>query len=345
MQKETRETMLKRLTIENFQAHKSLTVDFDPLVTTIIGPSDVGKSAVIRALVWLATNKPAGNSFIREGSNQTKITLEVDKHNIQRIRGKSENSYILDGQEFKSFISDVPDEILKILNLSPTNFQQQHDNPFWFSETAGEVSRQLNQIVDLSIIDSTLTYLDKAVRESHTKIKVVKTQLEEAKALRSSLSWAKKAEKDFLSLENTEKTWKAVAESQQKLKNLVTNVLSHRDSTKVAGEALEVARNTVHSGNMWKEKYTQVRSLQQLTSDVGEMQKKVNQHVPDINPLTDLWAKVEKAKAKPDWLRVLVEDITQAKKCAVAAANDADKAHKQFEKEMGDVCPLCGNKL
>jgi AAA15 family ATPase/GTPase len=40
---------MKKLRIKNFQIHKDLEIEFGP-ITTIVGPSDIGKSAVLRAL-------------------------------------------------------------------------------------------------------------------------------------------------------------------------------------------------------------------------------------------------------------------------------------------------------
>lgn len=55
-----------KLRIQNFQAHKDTTIEFDR-ITTIVGPSDIGKSAVLRALKWVAKNEPNGTSFVRDG--------------------------------------------------------------------------------------------------------------------------------------------------------------------------------------------------------------------------------------------------------------------------------------
>lgn len=55
-----------KLRIQNFQAHKDTTIEFD-CITTIVGPSDIGKSAVLRALKWVAKNEPKGTSFVRDG--------------------------------------------------------------------------------------------------------------------------------------------------------------------------------------------------------------------------------------------------------------------------------------
>lgn len=55
-----------KLRIQNFQAHKDTTIEFDR-IATIVGPSDIGKSAVLRALKWVAKNEPKGISFVRDG--------------------------------------------------------------------------------------------------------------------------------------------------------------------------------------------------------------------------------------------------------------------------------------
>lgn len=56
-----------KLRIQNFQAHKDTTIEFDRITTIVGGPSDTGKSAVLRALKWVVKNEPKGTSFIRDG--------------------------------------------------------------------------------------------------------------------------------------------------------------------------------------------------------------------------------------------------------------------------------------
>ena len=94
--------MLKRIRIKNFQKHDKLDIEFSPNVTTIVGSSDSGKSAIVRALRWACLNKPNGNSFIRNGQKSVKVRVEVDDSKITRTKG-SANTYELDGETFHSF--------------------------------------------------------------------------------------------------------------------------------------------------------------------------------------------------------------------------------------------------
>ena len=66
-------------------------------MTSIVGASDVGKSAIIRALGWVLTNKPSGDAFIREGSKEVSAILDIDDKKILRARGK-QNHYRMDKQ-------------------------------------------------------------------------------------------------------------------------------------------------------------------------------------------------------------------------------------------------------
>ena len=107
------------------------------------------------------------------------MTLTLGGREIQRQRSASNNSYGMDGVEFKAFGNDVPEDIARVLNVSELNFQGQHDAPLWFTESAGEVSRRLNYIVDLSQIDSTLSAIDSIVREQRWLVQLSETKKSE----------------------------------------------------------------------------------------------------------------------------------------------------------------------
>ena len=136
--------MLKRLRIANFQRWRRFEVKFDPGVTTFVGPSDSGKSSIIRALRWIAFNRPQGETFIRDGAQVCVARLLADDFEVERKRGPGLNLYRLGADAFQAFGADVPAPIVDHLKFVPENFQLQHDDPFWFSLSAPVVSRRLN---------------------------------------------------------------------------------------------------------------------------------------------------------------------------------------------------------
>jgi DNA repair ATPase RecN len=192
--------MLKRIRIKNFQKHDKLDIEFSPNVTTIVGSSDSGKSAIVRALRWACLNKPNGSSFIRNGQKSVKVRIEVDDSKITRTKGSS-NTYELDEEKFHSFGTSVPDDIKNLLKLDDINFQCQHDSPFWFSDSPGQVSKNLNQIIDLSIIDRTLSEAASLVRKSKADVDASERSLSASQEQLDNLNWVEQASKEFKDIE------------------------------------------------------------------------------------------------------------------------------------------------
>ena len=171
---------MKRIELKNFQCHKSLVLDLEPGVNVLVGPSDSGKSSVYRALYWVAFNRPGGSAFLRHGAKE--VSVKVDE--IERKKGKA-NTYSLNGKVQKAVGAKVPENVSEALNLAPINFQSQHDSPFLLSETAGEVGRELNRMVDLEVIDRTLKNLNTRSREVSRAIEFhTESVREQRKALR-----------------------------------------------------------------------------------------------------------------------------------------------------------------
>lgn len=152
--------MIEKIEIHNFQSHKATVLELDAKVNTLQGNSDCGKSAVLRALQWLIFN-PAGDYFIsdwaRKGKTQTapcEVIVHVNGHKIVRRRDKDFNGYYLDDEMFEATRNTVPKKISDILNLGEVNVQRQLDPPFLLSMSAGEVSRYINNLVNLTRIDT-----------------------------------------------------------------------------------------------------------------------------------------------------------------------------------------------
>lgn len=220
--------MLKSLTIRNFRLHKKITIDLDPHITTIVGKSYAGKSTIIRALKWLCLNKPAGMSVLRWGSKQARVSLNVDEHKITRIRSKSKNLYKLDDHKYEAFGNDVPNDVTKILNVTEINFQGQHHLPFWFGETAGEVSRRLNGIVNLSLIDTTLSKMSSMLHESRTRVEMAKEQLDFNRKRKRELAFVKKMVRDWGRVKDAHRMLEAHETQCLELENVVKRCKEHQ---------------------------------------------------------------------------------------------------------------------
>ena len=197
--------MLERIQLRNFQCHEDLRIVFDPQVTTIVGPSDVGKSAVLRALRWVAENRPSGDAFVRDGESTCSVSLWLNDRKVTRRKGKGTNEILLDKQVFKAFGADVPEPIADLLNTGDVNFQAQHDSPFWFSLTAGQVSRELNSVINLDMIDKTLSGVASSLRKARAVEDVCRDRLDETQKQIEELDWVPMMVEEYGILEDLEK--------------------------------------------------------------------------------------------------------------------------------------------
>ncbi len=194
-------TMIEELKISNFQSHKKSVLEFDKGVNIIIGQSDSGKTAILRALNWVINNKPSGDSFRSHWGGET--TVRID--NIYRTKGKTKNVYtIVDDvgeTDFKSFGQDVPNDIKKILNLSTLNFQGQFSSPFLLGDSSGEVARYLNKIVKLDSIDSSVKNINRTLQEQKNLLTITKTNIKDYKEKQEEYDWLEEAEEELKIIE------------------------------------------------------------------------------------------------------------------------------------------------
>ena len=142
--------MLTQIELTDFQCHKSLTLNLGK-ITTLVGPSDSGKSAIIRALDWAIFINGKKALLIRRGAKTASVTITVDAHTVTRTT--KDNSYVVDGTELSAIGRSVPVDVPNIFRMSEDNIQRQHEYLFWFSATGSELTRNFNRVVDLSRLD------------------------------------------------------------------------------------------------------------------------------------------------------------------------------------------------
>mgnify|MGYP001568033399 FL=1 len=171
--------MLKSLSMTNFQSHKDSRLEFSKGVNVIVGPSDSGKTAVLRALGWVVNNRPSGEVFRHHGSNRTKVMIETDNCEVTRMRSDKENLYRLSGNRLEAFGQDVPGVVKDALGFGILNIQSQMDAPFLLSSSSGEVAQTLNRCVNLDVIDTSLSNIASHCRRVGDEIKVEEVRSKE----------------------------------------------------------------------------------------------------------------------------------------------------------------------
>lgn len=336
---------LEKLQIINFQCHKKLEIKFDPYVTVITGSSDIGKSSVIRALRWVCQNYPQGESFIKDGAKGALVKLFIDGKEIKRKRGKGQNTYLLDKKVYKAFGSDVPDTIKKTLNLNDVNFANQHDSSFWLSLSAGEVSRQLNSIVDLGIIDSSLSAIGKKVRHTQQTIQICKERLEKAKERKERVNWILEADAGYTKVEAHQKNYQKLHDRASDLQNVIRSSKTHIETRQTASSQGNDIRSVGKLGqnciNLSKKRST----LAAVVRDTKEQEKIVKTDIPDMSKLESTFKKWNATSIKVMNLNSMVQEFKGCKTVLKGKKLDLTIAEQDLHEATEGMCPVCGREM
>lgn len=340
------EMKISRIEIANFQAHKQAQVDLAPSTTTVKGPTDSGKSAIVRALRWCTLNDIPGSEYVREGAKSAEARITTDAgHKIARRRNANGqgNEYEMNGEVYKSFGLGVPSGIAETLSLSKINFASQHDAPFWFAETAGEVSRQLNAVIDLSVIDESLSFIGGIVRNAQSKKTVREESLAEAEAELEEAAKQKDRIDDFKTIREQNKHLQSVAAESQRLSSLMEKIRSN-DAKRLKQMAEEQEQLVASARRVLKLKRSR-NELAEIISGIRNYRAK--SHGPP--PFGEVAAKhkewMEAADSREE-LHSLIHAITRAHDRQKNASAELEEAEEEFHQQIkGKVCPLCQNKI
>jgi DNA repair ATPase RecN len=338
--------MLEKIKIENFQAHEKLLVDVDPHVTTIVGRTDAGKSSIIRALRWVACNRPTGDSVRKWGTERTSVAVLVDGHTIRKIKKKGVALYKLDDKTYKAFKTDVPPEIEKVLNFHDVNIQQQHDAPFWFFETPGQVGKELNAIVNLELIDQLMVGIDKLVRtqkvvyDTHSK-----RAIESAKKVKQTEQVPDMAE----AADDVVEAHRYLVDTQSKvdrLDPLVIDVVTYIDVRDAFKRRAQVTARLTACAVTANNATQRATSLASLINSAQHAYNKTNATQPNLGPMLKALKAAQAATNQYKALCKALKSIKGLRETIEQAEQEAQKTKEEIKKQTkGSICPTCSRPL
>lgn len=335
--------MIESLLIQNFQAHDKLRIDFDKSITCIVGPSDAGKSAIIRALRWVCTNQPGGDAFVRHGTKGCTVKIIVDGRTVTRRRaaGGEVNEYLLDDQEFKAFGRAVPQPIEQFLNIGPVCWQNQHDAPYWFTNTAGEVSRQLNSIVNLGIIDDTIAGTVKSVMSARNRFEFSKEEHAKAVQQHEAMAWAPRFSEELAVVEAAEAEFEGKRIRTANVAGILATVETLAPAIESARDAATRGQIMVECGELAVKAQGRANLLDRLVREATQQAAAIKKAPPTTKALEEAAAQYNTLASRRTSLANLIEDAQGKEKTLCRLELEL----KQAEKAVPKVCPTCGQSL
>lgn len=191
---------IRHVIIENFQSHARTELTFGPGLNVIVGPSDNGKTAILRALRWALWGEPDGTEFVRRGARECRVQVTLsDGTTIRRERGPRLNRYVVQvpGAEplvLEGFGRRVPAEVLRAHGMAPValdtdrqvllHLAGQLEGPFLLAEPASVRARAIGRLLGVHVLDAAarlcrrdLQAVQRAEREAAQEVEQVDGEL------------------------------------------------------------------------------------------------------------------------------------------------------------------------
>ena len=336
--------MLKRILIKDFQKHESLDIRLEP-VTVFVGSSDAGKSAILRAIEWVATNKPKGDAFIRSGADKSEVKVKVDSHTVTRSKGKK-NTYALDKKEFASFGQSVPEEIADFLNVdSELNFQGQHTSPFWFAETSGEVAKKLNAIANLEVIDKASAAVSSRLRKKSAEVSVLEQQVAHSMQEFEKVQEYPSIERQFSGIEALQEEVLTLVDGIGYLEELISNVETKSKRRKRLATIVNEFRDIEDVGTGANAAATKFAALSTIVRSIDTKLAMIPTDMPNLSRLEKVHESLGELKKTERALAQLLTELDRTSTTVDSAELAYAESLKELElMEEEEVCPMCGQR-
>ncbi len=157
---------IKSIRIQNFQPLKDVDIDLGR-ITVLIGPTDLGKSSIIRAARALHRNQ-SNPSFVRHGASKFKITqVNEDGTTVSIEKGKGVNRFHVDATPYDKPGQSVPAQVMDVLATNPLeldkdvsldlNFACQFGSePFLLTSPTSVITKTVSSLSGIHILYSAI---------------------------------------------------------------------------------------------------------------------------------------------------------------------------------------------
>lgn len=141
--------MSMKVQIKDYQIIKKASLEFIPGLNVIVGPSNNGKSSLLKAIKSSLYTTP-GTTPIRAGQTSYAVGISYNNHTVILQKGMKESVYMVDGEKYTKFGTTTPEAVSNALNIKELtlngnkeqlNFWDQMNYPFLLDKSAVELFR------------------------------------------------------------------------------------------------------------------------------------------------------------------------------------------------------------
>jgi len=311
--------MLKSIVIKNFQSHKKTIIRLTKGVNFIVGRTQAGKTAILRALGLVINNRPSGGRFVRHGENTTSVTVKTYEGNTVKIKKTpTERIYYVNKRKFRKFGTKVPEEVTQVLRMSSINIQSQLDPPFLVTSSGGEITKTINRITKSEKVDKWIQSLTRDINDLKSE---EETLDEEIKGIK----------KELQSLEFVDSTAIKIKEGKRTLSKRVRVVKKWDDIKTLIADYKEYSSQL----NMFKRT---IRTLDGKMVLYGNLDDQINELNDDIDVLGsfifDSMEKIQLGRRKEKLKNEFIKLIKKKGLCPTCFGDINSKVIRRIERSI-----------
>lgn len=340
--------MINAIRITGFQSHASTVLELSPGVNYIVGPSDSGKSAIIRALRWLWLNRPLGSAFVSLFSEKgyCQVSIEADGFTITRSQTKDQNSYRVNDQEYKAFGQNPPQEVSDLLGWDVVNIQTQREQGFLLAETPAKVSAYLNSLVGLDVVDSAVKTIHSAIRTLSAREKVKRERIEELEDRLASFPDLELAKRW---VQEADRLSQSISQNRERIDWLVEIVESANEQVELINFNDSLLQcidydSLVRAQEKLKMLYNKFEYLSRLNSEQEKESGILTKQIPDEIDSATLLV-IQDKRQRLDYLNNLHTEQRLTSLQLGTLANQIERLDSEFRDKFPEVCPLCNQPI
>lgn len=360
--------MIKSLLLKNILCHPDLYIEFEKGFNILIGDTEAGKSAIHRAINLLFNNSPSIEKYRNWNCDKDdELLIEIvtyEGNTITRRKGdaliskevqKNVNEYLLNGKSYRGMKkNEVPEDILKVLNIGDVNVQNQDDNFFLFKKSSGETAKYINKVVDLEIIHTTEKNIKSEKLKTDAKLERKKEELKEYKEKLKKYEFLEEAEKKIEKIEKLEEIIKEKNEDVCIIKNLVSKINLY--SSRI--DSIRSILKFEESIDIILKQYSFINSLENKKDEIERIVKEIKRKrvkIENMKAIIKFESNIDKAiklqntistkKEEKSILSKCVSSIKAKRKYIKNLKTDLKEKVVMYEKEVPKDCPFCGQEI
>lgn len=344
-----------KILVRNFQSLSLAELEVEGL-TVVIGPSDIGKSALIRA-VSAAFFGLAGDDFIRHGSTETTVeVIGAPKVNGGTIdvtwsKGKGINKFVIDGHTYDKVGRETPVHIqaagYKDIVINDEDIRPQVADQF-FDGNLFLLKRSGSFVHDVIAQASRLSILLRADKNCSTDLK---RQRAEQRIRQSDLEIAKERLEKMSPIKEFHSRIQAIKAKFTSLKQLSSRLTSLRTTAETRHILIPLLDlklpETIHLPDVLFQKAEKIQELIALATE-----RKLYLKLPDLPPSSkpidfDGLSKMSSDMVLADTLaqerKLVTKEVYDATASLKSIIQDGDMVKAELEEALASIsiCPVC----